>query len=191
MTKQIRKKNILKLLRNNAGNLSMSRNLWRVLTFQKYEDIGTDEPEIFNIEVRFQHHNYISLARDFYSSDEEGIIRNGAFGNEDFSFIPLLQTIVEQMKDDGYVYINKQKCDYHTDFGKEVEYDENGMNEIYIDAKKYFSQDELRFLETSITLTTKGQSWFSFVKENILSEPIGIISLIISFISIIIAKFHL
>jgi hypothetical protein len=167
---------------------SRNPNIWRVLTFEKItgDCKGIEE---FDIDVKFQHPNYISLIRELYNANKKGNIRcddNGGI-SDDFLFVPYLQLLIKQLENDGYVSLGFQKCTYETEFGKSETYGPDGLDESYINAEKFFSVAEKKALETSIMLTTKGQSELSFFREKIISEPIGILSLVLSIISIIIS----
>lgn len=183
---EINKKQILKSLRENSGMLSKHPNSCRVLFFKKHEMVN-GEAEEFDIEVRCKHKNYISLVRELYDADNYGTIRKGALGSNDFSYISALQILVKQLEKDEYLFINKQECSYHTEFGRKMIPDgQGGLNDDYdMNAKRFFSAEEQRLLETSIELTTKGQSQLESWREKINSEPIASISFIIAAISLI------
>ena len=186
MAKEITKKQILKLLNKSQDNLSNEPNLWRILTFQKI-DTKYSQPEDFDVEVRFQNHNYVSIARDLYDSDSYGMIWDGPRGSTDFSHIPSFKSLIKQLSDDDYISIEKQTVHYNTDYDMQVEYFEEGPQEVYMAADKLFSEEERILLETSIILTTKGQNRFEFWKDKIISEPIGIFSFFVSLASLVIS----
>ena len=190
MKKIITKTNSLKILRNNAKSLASQPNIWRVLDFEKFEwNEDTDQVDPFIIKVSFQHPNYFSLSRDLYGSDGRGFIVDGVTTFDDETSIPYLKTRIEQLERDGFLYIGRQVCKYETEFGKVTEYDENGAHhEVYIKATRYFSESEMSHLETAIHLTTKGQNRGAFIADQIFSEPVGLLSLVISVIALVVSR---
>ena len=109
--------------------------------------------------------------------------------------VPRIKTVVEQLQDDGYVKIGSQKCSFHTEFGKETVYQDFDGDPVarpyerYINAEATFSKEELLILSSSIRLTTKGQSEKLFIKERLVSEPIGAFSLFISLLALLASIF--
>lgn len=187
MSKNITKEEILKLLRNSQKNLLNQPNLWQVLTYKKIDSDENNQPIGFDVEVRFQNHNYVSIIRDLYNADIYGNIQKGPFGSSDFSYVPNLKNIINQLAQDGYITVEKQRVDYHTEYGLKLEYDEDGRQEIYLNAGELFSDNEKELLETSITLTTRGQSNLEFWRDKINSEILGSLSFVIACISLIIS----
>lgn len=187
MVKEITKREIIKLVKNDLKNLSDQPNLWRVLIYKKMDIDKNNQPIDFDVEVRFQNPNYLSIVRDLYNADIYGNIHEGPCSNHDFSYVSNLKNKIDQLVQDGYIVTRKQEINYHTEYGKKNEYSEDGGQEIYVDAKKLFSKEEQEYLETSIVLTTKGQKKLDFWKEKFFSEPVGFVSLIIAIISLIIS----
>jgi hypothetical protein len=187
MSKNITKEEILKLLRNSQKNLLNQPNLWRVLTYKKMDSDEDNQPVDFDVEVRFQNHNYVSIIRELYNSDIYGNIQKGAFGGSDFSYVPNLKNLINQLAQDGYIVVEKQVVDYDTEYGLRFEYNEDGKHEIYLNAGEFFSDNEKELLETSITLTTRGQSNLEFWRYKINSEILGSLSFVIACISLIIS----
>lgn len=187
MASKITKKEIIKLLQNSQKNLSDQPNLWRVLTYKKMDFNKNDQSIDFDVEVSFQNHNYLSIARDLYNADFYGNISEGSFSNLDFSYVSNLKNIIKQLIQDGYIVTEKQKVNYYTEYGKKTEYNEDGQYEIYLKADKFFLKEEKDIFETSLILTTKGQNSIEFWRDKVNSEIIGSLSLIIACISLIIS----
>ncbi len=174
------KNDILRLLRDNSSTIFKYPNGWRVLFFKRQE-INEGELEEFDVQVRCQRTNYISLVRDLYKSDEYGDIKDASFGSNDFSYVSAVKELINQLKNDGFVILEQQKCQYFTEFGKKLVPDgSGGVDEIFISPEKYFADDEKKLLETSIVLTTKGNSWLSYWRDRLNSEPLGALSFIVS-----------
>lgn len=183
---KLKKNKILKMLRDNYSVLSKYPNGWKSLFFKKIETNEKLELVEVDIHVRHQYENYISLARRLYGADIYGEVRQGAFGSNDFSYIAALKVIIKQMEQDGYLKLAKQKPIFFTEFGKTVEPDGNGdICERYISAEKFFLDDEKELLETAILLTTKGQNKFSFWVDKIISEPVGVVAILLSIASLL------
>lgn len=185
MKKQITKKDILKLLNKDFEDISINQNIFRILEFKQCTLIN-DEPEELCVEVRSKFPSYVSIIRDLYNSDKYGCVRSDDFlGVSDFSIVPHIKAIVKQLEKDGYLYVEKQKCSYYTDFVINVECDKDSCNEVYFNAENLFTQEEKSYLESAIFLCTKGRNWKDYFINKILSEPVGSISLLISSISLI------
>jgi len=183
----VTKKDILELLRENSKAISKYPNGWRVLFFKKQES-KDGEMEEFDVQLRCQRVNLISLVRDLYKSDEYGLIKDGAFGSNDFSYVSTVKELVNQLKNDGYVILEEQKCLYFTEFGKKLVPDGlGGIDEVFVNPEKYFTDDEKKLIETSITLTTKGHSWSSYWRDKINSEPLGVLSFLVASAALIIS----
>jgi len=186
MLKEITRNDVLNTLRQHEIRFSKHPNSNNIITLQRQEwNEDAECPEFFDVDIRFSYPNYIFLLSEFYSADKN-MIRDGNIGVDIFSLVPRIKTIVEQLKDDGYLKIESQKCSFYTEFGKVTVYsDPDGEPiqhpyESYINAEVRFSKEELLIFDTSIRLTTKGQSRKLFIKEKLLSEPIGSFSLLIS-----------
>jgi hypothetical protein len=206
MLKEITRKDVLNTLREHEIRFSKHPNSNNVITLERQEwNEYAESPEPFNVDVRFSHPNYIYLLSRHYSADKN-LIRDGGFSVDIFSLVPRIKTVVEQLQDDGYLKIYSQECSFYTEkeaspepFDEEYDYMEMEKAEYqirtgepykrYIDAKKKFSEEELLALNVSIILTTKGQSRKLFIKERFFSEPIGAISLLISFIALLSSVF--
>lgn len=166
--------------------------LRHVFTIEKIvPDKNGREPDKAIIEVRFPNHNYYTIIREIYYTDVHNTVwhklsnNTTSIGFSDQDIIPRLKVIISQLENDGYVMLQSQKCRYFTEYGKEEGCDESGHYDIYKDAKKFVSIDEQKDLETAIILTTKGQNWLSSWRNKIISEPIGLLSLLIAVISLI------
>jgi hypothetical protein len=186
MLKEITRNDVLNTLRQHEIRFSKHPNSNNIITLPRQEwNEDAQCPEFFDVDIRFSHPSYIYLLSELFSADKN-MIRDGNFGVDIFSLVPRIKTIVEQLKDDGYLKTEPQKCSFHTEFGKVTVYsDPDGEPvhhpyESYINAEVRFSKEELLILNTSIRLTTKGQSRKLFIKEKLLSEPIGSFSLLIS-----------
>jgi len=197
MLREITGNDVLDILRKHEIHFSKYPNSNNMITLERQEwNEDAECPEPFNVEVRFSHPNYIYLLSELYGADK-GTIRDGGLGVDIFSLVPRIKTVVEQLQDDGYIKIGSQKCFFHTEFGKEIVYQDFDGDPIvnpferYINAEARFSKDELLALNSSITLTTKGQSGKLFLKERFLSEPIGSISLMTSVVAVLVSIFAL
>ncbi len=195
MLKKITRNDVLNTLRQHEIRFSKHPNSNNVITLERQEwNEDAECPETFDVDVRFSYPNYIYLLSRLFNADKN-MIRDGSFGIDIFSLVPRIKTIVEQLQDDGYLIIDTQKCSFHSEFRKETVYlDPDGDPvsnpfERYINAEATFSKEELLVLSSSIRLTTKGQSGKIFLKEKFLSEPIGFISLLISFAALLASVF--
>jgi hypothetical protein len=193
MLKEITRNDVLNVLRRHEIYFSKNIDSNILTTLERKEwNEDAEESESFDVEVRFSHPNYIYLLLELYGADKN-TIRDGNLGVNIFDLVPRIKTVVEQLQDDGYVKIGSQKCSFHTEFGKETIYQDFDGDPIahpferYINAEARFSKDELLVLNSSITLTTKGQSGKLFFKERFLSEPIGSISLITSVVAVLVS----
>lgn len=187
---EIHDTDVLAVLRDSDSFTTKNPHARLVMTFKKHEyDEDIKDQVDFEVTVRCSHPNYLSLIRNLYKTDQYGFIRDGSFGIDSESFVPHIRTILTRLQDGGYINIGKQECTYHSDYNKRTEYDEDGPNEIRINPKRFFTKEEQELLGAAVVLTTKGKSRFSFVKENILAEPVGALSLIVSIIALVISVF--
>ncbi|NTV44903.1 MAG: hypothetical protein HGA67_04445 [Candidatus Yonathbacteria bacterium] len=192
--KKMKQRDVLRLLRNNHRRGFLNPyNFSRVFIYQKYKSSDNEnvEPEALEIEVSFKYYNYPAIIRDFYNSDKYGHF----FDNEDvigyfddFCLVPDLKILIKQLEEDGKLYREKQKVNYYyTDYGLEFIPYADGQHVLLNDGRNFFSKDEQESLETALILTTKGQNRIYFLWDKILSEPIGLFSLVLALISIIIS----
>jgi len=176
---------IIKILRQSEADLLSHPNRNLLLTFEKLEwDVDTEQASEIDVEVRFLYQNYESITRAVYKMDSD-TLRRGPFGVK--SPIEAVRLLVKRLEQDGYIQIKKQSCSYHTEYGRQIKYDDDGDEyETTTDAKKYFTDAEQSDLNEAIVLTTKGLGAYVHFKKIIYSEPLAFVALIIAVLSLIV-----
>ncbi len=206
MLREITKNNVLELLRKHQSRFSKYPNSQNVITLERQEwNEDSEQPDSFDVEVRFTHPNYIYLLSELYGANKN-MVQDGNLGIDIFSLVARLKIIVKQLEDDQYLKIYTQKCSFHTerenlpqsqeeaDHLDEIaaEYQMRGLvYKNYIDAEKRFSAQEHQALGVAIILTTKGQNPYLYLKEKFFSEPVGSFSILVSFVAVVVSIFAL
>lgn len=179
-------KKVLKILKESEKNLLLYPNRRLLLTFKKWvwnDDV--EQPIEIDVEARFYNQNYESIARSIYKMDDD-TLKLGPF--EVKNPVEAVRLVVERLKNDGYVKLEKQDCLYSTQYGRRIECDEDGnCNELTEDARGYFNEDERNNLEIAIFLTTKGLSYRGHFMNSIISEPVGAFATFISLLALIVS----
>lgn len=195
MLKEITRHDVLAMLRKHDAWFSRHPNSQNVIILERQEwNEDAKQPESFDVEVHFTHPNYIYLLSELYGANKS-MIRDGGFGIDIFRLLSRIKMLVKQLEDDGYLKLEMQGCSFHTEFCKEIVYEYPDGEPVdypferYINASTKFSKDELLALNTSILLTTKGQSRMLFIKERLFSEPVGTFSLLISLVALLASIF--
>jgi len=185
MTKEITCKTVLKALREHEVKFSKDSFSTNKLFIQRedwHEDAEVSIP--FYAEVIFIHPNY------HYLISKSGNTNIKDVDEIDLCSMPRIKTVVEQLKNDGYLttaiptaqelYFQTEQEEQPTQpTQEEMEFEDYlGYHPSYkprknfINARSRFSKDELEALNIKILLTQKGRDQYYDLRKSVYADPI-------------------